>query len=192
MTRFHVYKSGSLCPCSVLTLHSIYLLQQTKILSSSAPTTHPQKHSICKHPSYLFSLTGAWWLDVRGDEMWGGEVDCIGIATLWCKSHLLICLFSLHPFFLLPLTTPPSPLCILLLRLCTIFSPSHLSLSVLHSVLSPGGVRAGLLCPLRVRRVFKLYCSWQAWGKPTVVRPAVVDSVRQMNMCGSTKRKLFH
>lgn len=50
-------------------------------------------------------------------------------------------------------------------------SAPHCSLSALHSVLPPGGVGAGLLRPLRVGRVFKLYCSWQARGKPTVTTP---------------------
>lgn len=46
-----------------------------------------------------------------------------------------------------------------------------LCLSVSLPVLSPGGVGAGLLCPLWVGRVFKLHCSWQAWGKPTATTP---------------------
>lgn len=57
-----------------------------------------------------------------------------------------------------------------------------------RSVLSTGSVRAGLLRPLRVRRVFKLYCSWQAWGKTIMIG----DCIRQNKRMSREKGLYLH
>lgn len=83
----------------------------------------------------------------------GGEQHRASMAALYCKSHLVFLL--LFFFASTSLSVPPPPLS---LGLCTIFSASY-SPSAFHSVLSAGGVRAGLLCPLRVGRILKFYRS---------------------------------
>lgn len=111
------------------------------------------------------------------------------IALLWqhCGVNITCFFFFLHHIFSF---TSPSHLLHSVCTSCSLFAPfslPHPSLSDFHSVLSPGGVRAGLLCPLWVGRVFKLYCSRQAWGKPMVV----VDWVRRNEHVWSHKEKYY-
>lgn len=102
------------------------------------------------------------------------------IELLWQHCGVNITLFF-FPLFLHPTSTLSAPHALSLHHVLLLVP----SLSDFHSVLSPGGVRAGLLCPLWVGRVFKLYCSWQAWGKPVVV----VDWVRQNDHVWSHKEE---
>ena len=164
MNCFHVYKSGSLCPRSVLTLHPFYFPQWDRSgFGGNVP----------KIMSYLIS----------------GIQRCVSLSLSyrmcsWCnrwrwdmRSRGRLCYDA-------NLTCSPFSSSLLTLTICISCCRCTISLSLSLSpasltFLSPGGVGAGLLCPLRVRRVFKLYRSWQARGKAALSGPAVVDSFTQ-------------
>lgn len=143
--------------------HSRYWENSPKIISHHVPSLSRDFfliYQISECISDILSLSSALLIP---DELmciwcsrwsWG---DYIGVKALWCKDHC----FFLAPYFSF---TSPSHLLhsvtVCITSFSAPFSRPRTFLSDFHSVLSPGGVRAGLLCPLRVGRVFKLYCSW--------------------------------
>ncbi len=162
---------------------SHHILSLSRHFSISSIWGHPRCFSLSSTsliPDELMcSWCNRWWQDVRRrGRLWqhcGVNLTCF---FFFIPLHL----FFSPSYHLHSLSLSVSPA----LALHHFLSLTPPSLPFL-SVLSPGGVRAGLLCPLRVGRVFKLYCSWQAWGKPT----EVVDCVGQNEHVWSHKERGF-
>lgn len=190
MTCFQIWLSMSLfCP------HTAFNLSNTADNSGLWRDTLQSPNflisSIYRQPRY-FSLCVLshwyWWVDVTdGDKTWEGEVDCIGVAALCCKSHLFLNLsfFSAPFFFLLPLTTL-SFLALSLHHFLFHTSPSlSYTLSSLQEVLE---------LAFSVLYESDEYLNFIAPDKHEVSQllPALMLTVSDKCTCEGTKRKLFH